>query len=274
MSDDVNNYTLQHSEVYENITCPSGYTARDDECIDSQCTPNQIVLYFNTSVPGTTLYDAKWRNATDLCVHPRTGCVCSTTEPTPIPTTWSPTPLPTTSSPTTSSPTHFPTPFPTWIPTVFPSSNPTTPTMQPTNGPTPSCDYWNEGPIDIESANITDNITLFSEILISFELKTAVDYFCPTDHGKCSLLKVGALVEVGTPRYPKIQFRNASGDSNMMVIMDTNVQSLETYSYTSDTFVSTHNDGAYHSYQIYLSNSSRVLYFDGVVHKYFTGNLF
>lgn len=57
-------------------TCSSGYTAYRDMCIDQECGPSVVMLHFNGSDPSGTYYDAKWTDATDICLHQADGCAC------------------------------------------------------------------------------------------------------------------------------------------------------------------------------------------------------
>ena len=107
---------------YSLDTCSIGYTAWDMTCINNElgCTPNRIMLHFDTDLTNDTSFNALWTNAVDICVIPdQDGCSC--------PVTLNP----------TSQPTNNPTFDPTVDPTVDPTTNPTRfPTLEPTTSPT------------------------------------------------------------------------------------------------------------------------------------------
>ena len=84
LPDDVDNlqYTKEVINTYPINTCPSGYTAYTNLCIDREpddCAPHRVLLYFDMENPNGTAYDAGWANATDLCVDQTSEhCACGT----------------------------------------------------------------------------------------------------------------------------------------------------------------------------------------------------
>ena len=152
----------------------------------------------------------------------------------------------------------IPTPDPTANPTLTPTSLPTSfPTSDPTMD-TSHCDYSMEGPVEIQSEGVVRNVTVYENTEISFQLKTAPNWTCGTSF--CSFLRLGA--ESGDPKLPQLFLRNTT---KLKMSIHNNTKKAQ-YTINKDEFKLTHNDGEYHSYQVLMTPTMRVLWYDDVAY--------